>query len=241
MAIDAVLVGTRGTGSANTATTTAGTTTASGSTFVAAVSWGVAASSPVVTDSKGNTYTAIGTPQADSWGGYAQLFACENGTGGSSHTATFTTTGDSFPTIHLIEITGAETASLDQIAQTQDSSSPFSVTSPTLSQADEVVISICANQDGGGASYASSNFTVLSQEIDTNNFWTSAVGKLVVSATTAVTPSWTRSTGSAAVALATFKQLSGGAYTLDQYGFRWRLDDGSETTATWAAAQNAAP
>lgn len=27
--------------------------------------------------------------------------------------------------------------------------------------------------------------------------------------------------------------------SFEQYGFRWRNDDGSETTATWAAAQNA--
>jgi hypothetical protein len=31
---------------------------------------------------------------------------------------------------------------------------------------------------------------------------------------------------------------AGGAPTLDQTHFRWRNDDGSETTATWAAAED---
>jgi len=30
----------------------------------------------------------------------------------------------------------------------------------------------------------------------------------------------------------------GGAATIDQEGFRWRNDNGSESTATWAAAQD---
>lgn len=30
-------------------------------------------------------------------------------------------------------------------------------------------------------------------------------------------------------------------YLLTQHGYRWRLDDGSESGATWAAAQNSAP
>lgn len=209
MAIAAALVGARGTGGGNTATTTAGTTSASGSTFVAAVSWDASATSPAVTDSKGNSYTGLGTPQADTFGAYIQLFVCQNGTGGSSHTATFTTTGSSYPVIHLIEITGAAAASLDQIAQGQDFASPFTLTSPTLLQADEVVISVCANQNGTG-NYATSNFTLLSQEPDTSNYWTSGVGSLVVAATTAVTPSWTKGAGAAGLALATFKQASGG-------------------------------
>jgi hypothetical protein len=215
MAIAAALVGARGTGGGNTATTTAGTTTASGSTFVAACSWDATATSPGVTDSKGNTYTAVGTPQLDTFGAYVQLFVCQNGAGGSSHTATFTTTGSSYPVIHLIEITGAETASLDKTAQGQDFASPFTLTSPTLSQADEIVISVCGNQSGTGA-YATSTGTLLSQEPDTGSYWTSGVGYIIVASTAAVTPSWTKGAGAAGLALATFKQSSGVAATPDR-------------------------
>lgn len=212
MAIAAALVGARGTGGGNTATTTAGTTSASGSTFVAAVSWDASATSPTVSDNKGNTYTGVGTPQTDGLGAYTQLFVCQNGTGGSSHTATFTTSGACYPVIHLVEITGAATASLDKNAQTFDSGTPYTVTSPTLSQADEIVICVAAENHGGGAAYASSNTTVLSQEQDTGSYWTSAVSYAVVASTSAFTPSWTRTVGgySCGLALATFKQSSGG-------------------------------
>jgi hypothetical protein len=214
MAIAATLVGARGTGGGNTATTTAGTTSGSGSTFVVCASWDQTASAPTVSDSKGNTYTAQGTPQSDVLGAYIQIWVCQNGTGGASHTATFSTTGASYPTVHLIEVTGAEAASLDKIAQGSDSSPPFTVTSPTLSQADEVVVCICADNTTSGA-YASSNFTIISSETDIANYWTSAVGVLVVAATTAVTPSFTRGTN-AGLALATFKQGSGVTPTPDQ-------------------------
>ena len=209
MPIDAVLVGARGTGSANTATTTGGTTAASGSTFLICVSWDEASYGSITTvgDNKGNTYTALGTPQTDAGvpNCFTQLFVVENGAGGAGHTATFTTSGNSFPTVHLIEITGATTAPLDKIAQVRDTATPFTVTSPTLSQADEVVVCICA-ENSSSVSYVSSNFTILSQETDAVQFWTSAVGKLVVSSTSAVTPNWTRGAGgSAGLALATFK------------------------------------
>lgn len=214
MAIAAALVGARGVGSGSTATTTAGTTTASGSTFVIAVSWDQTGGTVTISDSKGNTYTGQGTAQVDGAGGYCRLYVCQNGTGGASHTATISTTSSSYPVIHLIEITGAETASLDQIAQGADAATPWTLTSPTLSQAAEVVICVCINNDTTSGSYASSNFTVLSSETDGSNYWTSAVGSLVVAATSAVTPSWTRGTGTGAgLALATFKQSSGGGAT----------------------------
>lgn len=84
--------------------------------------------------------------------------------------------------------------------------------------------------------------TIISTETDVSNYWTSSVAETTVAATTAFTPSWT-ATGdtNGGLALVTFKESSGASPTLDQFGFRWRLDDGSETTATWAAAQNAAP
>lgn len=212
MAIAAALVGARGVGASTTATTTAGTTTASGSTFVICASFDAGYGSiTVCNDNKSNVYTAQGTPVSDGAGGLVQLFVCQNGAGGSSHTATFTTNNASYMVVHLIEITGAETASLDKIAQQYDTSSPFEATSATLSQADELVLSICGANNGSSTSYASSNSTILSSETNVSSYWTSAVGYYIVAATTAVTPSWTRSSHSqGGLALATFKQSSGG-------------------------------
>lgn len=197
MACDAALVGALGSSASNTVTTTAGTTAASGSSFALLVSWdGTVSISGTITDSKGNSYTAVGTPQADwtsTWG-LSQWFYCENGAGGASHSVTVNFTGTAYPVAHLIEITSANGAPLYDsaaAAQIQDAASPYTVTSGTLTSATSVVLSGCGANRGADGAYSSSNFTVLSQEPAVSSFWTSGAAKLVVSATTAVTPSWT--------------------------------------------------
>lgn len=197
MACDAVLVGARGTSSGSSVTTTAGTTATSGSSFALLVSWDETVSiSGTITDSKSNVYTAVGTPQGDwtsTWG-TSQWFYCENGTGGTSHSVTVNFTGTAFPTAHLIEVTSANGAPVFDTAadaQVQDAASPYTVTSGTLTNATSVVLSGCGANRGADGAYSSSNFTVLSQEPAVSSFWTSGAAKLVVSATTAVTPSWT--------------------------------------------------
>jgi hypothetical protein len=197
MACDAALVGARGTSSGSSVTTTAGTTSASGSSFALLVSWdGTVSISGTITDSKGNTYTAVGTPQGDwtrTWG-VSQWFYCQGGTGGTSHSVTVNFTGTAFPTAHLIEVTSANGAPVYDsaaFAQTQDAASPWTVTSGTLTNATSVLLSGCGANRGADGAYSSSNFTVLSQEPAVSSFWTSGAAKLVVSATTAVVPSWT--------------------------------------------------
>ncbi len=197
MACDAALVGARGTSGSNTVTTTAGTTAATGSSFALLVSWdGTVSISGTITDSKGNTYTAVGTPQADwtsTWG-VSQWFYCEDGVGGTSHSVTVNFTGTAYPVAHLIEVTSANGAPVYDsaaTAQNQDAASPYTVTSGTLTNATSVLLSGCGANRGADGAYSSSNFTVLSQEPAVSSFWTSGAAKLVVSATTAVTPSWT--------------------------------------------------
>jgi hypothetical protein len=217
MAVNAVLIGARGTSSGSSVSTTAGTSAASGSSFCLVLSWDASQTvTAPVQDSKSNTYSAQGSAQADGNGGLLQAYTCENGSGGTSHNITINFSGVAFPTAHLLEITGASTTPVDKIAQTQDTSSPYTVTSPTLSQADEVVIGLCGANQGLPGSYSSSNFTILSEEPNSTNFWTSCAAKLVVSSTSAVTPSFTCSgrTGPAAVALVTFKQASAVGPTL---------------------------
>lgn len=197
MACDAALVGARGTSSGSSVTTTAGTTSGSGSSFALLVSWdGTVSISGTITDSKGNTYTAVGTPQADwtsTWG-VSQWFYCQGGTGGTSHSVTVNFTGTAFPTAHLIEVTSANGAPVYDsaaFAQTQDAANPWTVTSGTLTNATSVLLSGCGANRGADGAYSSSNFTVLSQEPAVSSFWTSGAAKLVVSSTSAVTPSWT--------------------------------------------------
>lgn len=134
--------------------------------------------------------------------------------------------------------------SLDQTGTgTGSSSSPSVTASGATTQADEVVYAMLISTDGINWTNTTppSGYTETYDEPDNSSFMGGSGAYKVLSATE--TPTATFTTGSSIAwssALATFK-LSSGAATLDQYGFRWRLDDGSETTATWAAAQNAAP
>jgi len=96
-------------------TTAAVTTNVSGSTFIAAITWDrptpSVANFESIVDSKGNTYTTIGTqasygPTSDP---QARIFICENGVGGSGHTVTVTLTdppNDMSLTLFFLEVIG---------------------------------------------------------------------------------------------------------------------------------------
>jgi hypothetical protein len=76
-----------------------------------------------------------------------------------------------------------------------------------------VIASIEQNFGSAGAYSESTGFTVLSQEPDVANFWTSCVASLVVAATGSVTPSFARighNPGAARTIIDTFKQSAGG-------------------------------
>lgn len=215
MAIDAVLVGKGASSASSTVTTSAGTTQASGSTFVQFVSYDNSRTISSVTDNKGNTYSIVGTAQAEpNAAGLLAIYACQNGIGGASHTGTVVCSGLAYHVVHLVEVPGALAASLDVSAQGVDTNTPFALATGTLAQADELVLAFVACNDGATSSvtYSSSNTTVISQEGDQNNYWTSAVSKLVVSSTASVSPSFTITAGTqAGLKLATFKAASGAA------------------------------
>ena len=76
-----------------TATTLAVVPTAAlttGTTVVVSVAWGDQTSTPTITDTRGNTYTAIGTPARYAGSRSVQLFYAKVATGGTTTiTATF--------------------------------------------------------------------------------------------------------------------------------------------------------
>lgn len=212
MAIDAVLVGTVAQSTGATTTTGSGTTT-TGSTFVICIDGYFNYNVDSVADSKGNTYTQVGTKNTNGSVG-VWMYYCENGTGGSGHTATVTPNGGGMAaTIALIEITGAATASYDQTADADDAAAPYTITSPTLSQADEVVITVIGCDAPSDRTVSSSNTTMIATATNGSTYLPFGVSKLVVSATTAVTPSFTTDSDSitTAMKLATFKAAAGGS------------------------------
>lgn len=188
----------------NDLTTSAGTST-SGSTFVVAVSYISSSTILSVTDNKSNTYTLIDT-QVASNGHAKSLYRCENGTGGASHQATVAFSGSSFGTAYLAAATAAAAASFDVAAKAEDAASPYTVTLPTLAQADEVIFCLIGNDQGGTVTYTPSNMTQIGAETDGNAYFTSSLCKAVVASTAAFTPSFTESAnGTSALVAAAFK------------------------------------
>lgn len=206
---DATLIA-KAVATSDTITTTAQTTQSSGATFLIAVSWGsTAINISSVSDSKSNTYTICGSVQNIATHHRLALYRCENGTGGATHTATVAFSGTAFPVLHFIQCTGVLTSSYDSAATAQgtDASTPWTVTSGSFAQANNVVITLCGcDGEVGSSNYSSSNTTILSEELDSFNYYASAVSKLVISSTSAVTPSFTATEGTnAALIVAAFK------------------------------------
>jgi len=209
-----------------TQTTPGLTTQATGSTFIIAAQWSRNSGTfSSVSDSKGNTYTLIDTQlDWDGVNGGARLYYCENGTGGASHTATFTLTGSNGPlTVFFGEITGGLTSGiLDQHTRREDTASPFTLAAGlTTTQADELLVAFFAGNSGSNpATHAesglgSSTIQTASEETNGASFWTAAIATAVKSATGTFNPSWTESGGtSAAVFLATFKAAAAGGATI---------------------------
>lgn len=195
MALTASLIG-RGTTGGNSITT-AGGTSAGTATFACLVSYDATAGAiTTATDNKGNTYTAVGTAQADGNGGLLRWYVCENGTGGAGHTFTFTTASNNFGVAHLLQVASdaGGIPRLDINVQGQDTvGQPWdTVATGTLGYANEVILGAVACNVGGTAAYASSNMTVLSSEGDTSSFWTSGVAALNQAGTGTFTPSFTK-------------------------------------------------
>lgn len=194
-----IAVGQHATASGNSPTTGAVTTQVSGSTFVIFVLTDTSHTIGTPTDSKSNSYTAIGSEQA--YGSVApekcRVFYKENGVGGSGHTAN--SGAGTFTSIFFLEITGAAASSFDSgsVAQANDAVSPYTVTSNTLAQAAELVVATIGFDSiiGGTVFSESTGFTIQDQEQDGTLGSTGAIATKIVSSTTALTPSFTIAVG----------------------------------------------
>lgn len=216
-----VLIG-QNSNASNTITSAAGTSTGgTGRVLYVTVSYdnGVTVSS--ISDNKSNTLSLIGSALLGN-GGRLARYKCENFTGGASHTVTVNFSGTAYPTIIVTEIpTLLSSSPYDSAASATnvDATSPYTATSGTLAQAASVLMSAAAQNQGSNGSYSISTFTKLADQSDVGNYWTHGVAYLVVSATTAITPSWTRSGAADAntpVLVDVFKQQTGYSITADQ-------------------------
>lgn len=182
---------------------------ASGSTFVIWVAYNAPSTPPEsVFDNKGNEYT-LKLNQTSIFGAWE--YVCESGVGGAGHYATVDIGHSDYPSMHFVELVGVLSASYDSAGASigPDSSSPFERSTGTLTQADEIILSLIAAGGSGGVDVyeETSGFTVLGQVNNSGVVWPSALAYKVVSATTSVTASWTitNGVGNSVVAVAGFK------------------------------------
>lgn len=156
---------------ADNVTTGAITTAASGSSFIVAAARGNARPA-TITDSKSNTYSAIGTAQstiAAGTGAYLEIFLCENGVGGSGHTFTGDSSlnGGTYWSIFGIEITGGVLSGLvDVFSQNQDAATAFDGSSITPTAGARLLLAFAASDGQSGSSTrthtAGNSFTIVS-------------------------------------------------------------------------------
>jgi len=167
-------------------TTNAVTSTASGSSFVVFTTTG-GATAPTITDSKGNTYTQIGSTIAGGLGYCAAAYIKVNGTGGSSHTFTATTGTNENTSLYAVEVTGAlTTASIQDRspAGILDTASPYTTNlTGATTQANELLLAFAATGTASGTETLTwgNSFTAIDAEGDAN-FSTGGDAQLVVSA-----------------------------------------------------------
>lgn len=187
----------------------AGMNTTTGSSFVVMLSGG---SSTVtgVTDNKGNTYTLVHNQLSDNTA-YCAVWKCDAGTGGSAHRVTVTTAGGEYGVVHFLEVTGTSGYDSASLGYANDNFAPNTATTGTLSQADELLLSIITSPSGS-PTYTNTTMAVVSSETDGGSYWTSAVAAQNVTSTAAFTANWNYDNSTqTAVIIVGFKSSSGGS------------------------------
>lgn len=208
-------IGVKGSGPTPRATS-AGASQASGSTFYVWAVWDSSGTFTSVVDSKSNSYTIVGS-ELTVGTMKARLYKCVNGTGGASHTATFTVSAGDI-TLFLVEATGCDTVSpVDQSDRRTDSASPYTLAAGlTTTQANELLLTfLCGDSGANPATHAETGLgssTIAVEETNGSANWTGAVAWSYKTSTGTFNPSWTESSNTnACVALETLKEATGGA------------------------------
>ena len=229
-------------------------TVASGSTVAVGVTYLQNTSETIssVVDSTGsNTYTLCSGTSANGNGGFVAIYRAVNVTGGAAFTVTANFTGSAGEvSVFAVEIVGADTTDPNDggnaayqagTATTTDAISSGATGTP--SAAGGFVFAVMSRQSGQADILAGTGFTFLDGADGGAGFWHAGSEYLIQGAAAAVAGTFTQTdyTGDTVCAVAVFKEAgSGGPATLEQEGYRIRNDDGSESSASWKAAQDTA-
>lgn len=203
-------------------TTTGVNTTVAGSGFVACVIWGSGGGAAFTSfvDSKGNTWTQIGT-EFSGFGSKARLYYCQNGVGSGVsvlHTCTLTLTANGDATIYFDEIlNGTLTGLLDVFADwNDDAATPFISGSLTTTQAHDLILAYTATNTPSGTEVLTwgNSFTQVDADGNSANV-TGGCAKRYVTATGTYNSTMTSSVATEAVTiLIALKELGGAGAVL---------------------------
>jgi len=218
--------------------TTAGLNTTAGS-GISIIVTATQSTNPTVTDSlNGATgWSLVGTSvQISSTPGYVFHFKNEGGSRGTGQT--FSVAGTDI-TMLLVEVVGTNPV-VDVQTSNLDSTSPYDSNAITPTVADFMLVAGVGTDTGPTSWTAGASFTKQQEETNAGLYWPAASAtRIVTGGSGSYNSSWTAGAALTQVGhvIAAWKE-SGAAATADQEGFRFRNDDGSETSATWAASQD---
>lgn len=208
----ALIAQTSAAGNTNSVTTSSIDTTGA-NLIILGVSYNTGAT-PTITDSEGNTWTAL-TAHALGSNGTSRIYYCYNPTVGSGHT--FSNTGSSnYSVVSAQAFSGALSTPFDQEnGSTNPASSTLSPGSVTPSVDNEVVISHFMFSVAGTASVNGGFSTPTQADFSGGNNYGGAMAYLVQTTATAANPQWTSGGGATGLAgsNATFK--AGGGPLID--------------------------
>lgn len=156
--------------------------------------------------------------------------------GACTVTANYAVSSDA-TSLAIQEISGLATSSaVDQGNNANGSSATLVSGNITTTVADEIILGAASQRQGG-----TSNLTIdpdYTVQIDTGYGREFMTGYRIVSATE--TNNYQPTSAAVDDYCASIISFKGVQPTFEQEGFRWRADDGSETTATWLAVQDVA-
>lgn len=234
-----------GAASVNNTTAVASNFTAGNGAIVAIGHYGNNAARQVTALSVGGTAGTL-VVRRDNSQVAAEIWVVENMAGGNRTVSMDVDAGTGqYITYSVIEVDNLDTSPADQVGTggPTNSAAPSATTAAAGDQADELFVAVY--YDGTGVLQSTitppSGYTAMHAELDGSSFVGSGAAYKISSSANSAAETAAFSLTSAVTwdtAIAGFRLVTGGAATADQEGFRFRNDDGSETSATWAASQD---
>lgn len=166
-------------------------TTTPGSTLVVvttqAGAGGSVATATGVTDSYGNTWTAIGDSVMSNSG--LRAWYCKDALGGAGHTVTVSYSATDYPIVFFAEALGGD--GLDVSNTATDGADPRDITLPTTTDAPALIFTAYTNSAAPSAYNAPDGYDMVDSNVDWAHFWTGALAVKRVEAIGDYDASWT--------------------------------------------------